>query len=108
MEKRRRLHDSLNAVSRERLGPLDVAADAVIPTYLPDAAAADRHPTYSMRTPMAVPSYASCPPYSDVVQRVLLILRTRCSRVTQEVRGHLRRSQRQIAVCLRFLGRSGT
>ena len=45
----------MNAVSRERLAPRDLAADAVTPTYRP-ATAADFYPTYSMRTPMAVPS----------------------------------------------------
>ena len=38
----------MDAVSHERLVPLDVAADAVTPAYLP-ATAADLHPTYYYR-----------------------------------------------------------
>ena len=46
---------SMNAVSRERLVPLDATADAVTTTNLV-VMTEDLHPTYSMRTLMAVPS----------------------------------------------------
>ena len=45
----------INAVSRERFAPLDGGTDAVTPTYML-ATAGDLHPTYAMRTFMAVPS----------------------------------------------------
>ena len=54
---------SMNAVSCERLVPLDVAADAVTPAYLP-VTVADLHQTYPMRKSMAVPSiwWLAAPP----------------------------------------------
>ena len=54
----------MNAVSRERFVPFDADADAVSPTqYLP-ATAEGLHPTYSIRTSMAVPSvrWLAAPP----------------------------------------------
>ena len=45
---------SMYAVSRKRFASAAVA-DAVTPTYL-RATVADYHPTYSIRTSMAVPS----------------------------------------------------
>ena len=51
----RRASASKNAVSRERLARLDIAADLVTPRYRP-ATAADLYPTCSTRTSMAVPS----------------------------------------------------
>ena len=54
---------SVNTASPERLAPRDPAADAVTPAYRP-ATAADFHPTYSIRTSMAVPSmwWLAAPP----------------------------------------------
>ena len=82
----------MNAVSRKRLGPLDIASGAIIPTHRPTAAA-DLHPTYAMRTPMCE---LAPPPYLEGVQRVPHILHTRCTQLSLEVRGHLRWCQRQI------------
>ena len=69
---------SKGAVSRERLAPLNVAADAVTSAYLP-AMAADLHPTYSVRTSMAVPSicWLAAPSYSKGMHSVPLVLDTR-------------------------------
>ncbi len=76
--------------------------NAVTPTYLP-ATAADLHSTYVHdRT---IHTVASFPPYSEGVQRVPLVLHTRCLQVILEVRGHLRWCKRRILFRLRFLGR---
>ena len=77
---------SMNAVSRERIPPGDIAAKTVTPTYRP-VMFAGLHPTYSMTTPMDVYSIymvASPPPYSAGEQRVPIILRRRCIQVSLE------------------------
>ena len=68
----------MNAVARERLVRLDAAADSATSTNLL-ATVEDLHPTYSMRTSMAVASmwWLAAPPHSVRVQRVSLIPNTR-------------------------------
>ena len=65
----------MNAMSRERLVPLDIAADAVTPMYLL-ATAADLHPTYLLHDDVhgrTIYMVARRPLYSEGVQRVPLV-----------------------------------
>ena len=90
---------SMNAVSREGLIPLDVAAGGVAPLRI--FSGYERRPRSDVLQKSAhgrtIHIVASCAPCSKRVQSVLLVLHTRCSQVYLEIRGHLFRScQRQI------------
>ena len=98
---------SMDPLSHERLHPLDVAAGAVTPAYLP-ATATDLPPTYSMKTSMAVTSIASAPPTRKECKVSRLSSMPAALKSSLEVRGHLRSCQRQNPSHLRFLGRLGT
>ena len=76
-------------LSRERFIPA-AAADAVTPTYL-RATVADFHPTYSIRTSVAVPSmlWLAAPPARKECIVYHLILHTRRPQMGLEVGGHL-------------------
>ena len=95
---------STNAVSRERLASLGIAAD-IGHSYI--SAGDDCRPPSDVlhedvhgRTIYMV---ASRPPYSEEVQRVPLILHTPCTQVILEILGHLRWCRLQIIFVSVFL-----
>ena len=73
----------MHAVSCKRLVPLDVADDAISAGYSRRPPSDALHEAVHGRTILKV---AICPPYSEGVQSVPLVLHTRCSQVIREVR----------------------